>query len=388
MMNNSTKLEQISELTKNFFVYAFTRYLDVRSSIFIDGLVGGMFLSFLLDTEHRCQDRTFTRVFFIIGILHFLSKIAGNLVEYSHKVASMDNTETSLERRAALFCILVQHLVKVSQFPMVIWLGSYVVQFHFGEWVFDRGNVKPRGAKSKTCQVCYCDEIYVHLATLVVVFQFFYGLVTLLSWVVMWFVAGHDDAKEEGEERRWKEEDKEMIPTTVLGKIKDVAIIIGLHALFNESVAATMTGLAVALPVTSCNIHVTLCFLYAGIVHTLTDVLTQLILDVEDMAANDGVINKWENRVIVFLKLCKLPLFVIELGDYYIIVYKTISHFGDVIHDKKLAEEKDEMHHYCELGTWHLMVAVSIIYGLVLVFRVLVIVGDVLGVSRSWSRRQ
>ena len=29
MMNNSTKLEQISELTKNFFVYAFTRYLDV-----------------------------------------------------------------------------------------------------------------------------------------------------------------------------------------------------------------------------------------------------------------------------------------------------------------------------------------------------------------------
>ena len=54
--------------------------------------------------------------------------------------------------------------------------------------------------------------------------------------------------------------------------------------------------------------------------------------------------------------------------------------------EKKLAEEKDEMHHYCELGTWHLMVAVSIIYGLVLVFRVLVIVGDVLGVSRSWSR--
>ena len=170
--------------------------------------------------------------------------------------------------------------------------------------------------------------------------------------------------------------------------MKDVAIIIGLHALFNESVAATMTGLAVALPVTSCNIHVTLCFLYAGIVHTLTDVLTQLILDVEDMAASDGIINKWENGIIVFLKLCKLPLFAIELGDYYIIVYKTVSHSGDVIHDKNLAEEKEEMHHYCELGTWHLMVAVSIIYGLVLVFRVMVIVGDVVGVSSGWESRR
>ena len=211
MENNSTKIEQLSELTKDFFVYAFNRYRDVRSSIFIDGLVGGMFLSFLLDTEHRCHDRTFTRVFFIIGMLHLLSKIAGNLVEYSDKVAAMDNIETTvLERKAALFCILVQHLVKVAEFPMVIWLGLYVVQFHFGDWVFDRDSVRPEGAKSRTCQVCYCDQIYVHLATLVVVFQLFYGLVTFLSWVVMWFVASDDDAKEEEEMLRWKEEDKEQ----------------------------------------------------------------------------------------------------------------------------------------------------------------------------------
>ena len=128
---------------KDFLNYSCHRYLDVRTSIFIDGLVGGMFLSFLLDTDEKCQDTSFTGTFFTISLLHFLSKIVNNLAEYSHQASQMDGKETLMERRISLICILVQHLVKVTEFPLVLWLGYYVIQFHFGSWTFVKKDVIP-----------------------------------------------------------------------------------------------------------------------------------------------------------------------------------------------------------------------------------------------------
>ena len=131
--------------TKEFLNYSCHRYLDVRTSIFIDGLVGGMFLSFLLDTDEKCQDTSFTGTFFTISLLHFLSKIVNNLAEYSHQASQMDGKETLMERRISLICILVQHLV--------LWLGYYVIQFHFGSWTFVKKDVIPEDAKPSNCQV-------------------------------------------------------------------------------------------------------------------------------------------------------------------------------------------------------------------------------------------
>ena len=55
-----------------FFSYTMGRYQRRTGSLFLDGLVGGMFLSFLMDTGETCMDRSFTQVYFIIGIFHFI----------------------------------------------------------------------------------------------------------------------------------------------------------------------------------------------------------------------------------------------------------------------------------------------------------------------------
>jgi len=205
--------------TVEFLNFSCHRYLDVRTSIFIDGLVGGMFLSFLLDTDEKCQDTSFTGTFFTISLLHFLSKIVNNLAEYSHQASQMDGKETLMERRISLICILVQHLVKVTEFPLVLWLCYYVIQFHFGSWTFVKKDVIPEDAKPSNCQVCYCDRNYVHLATLVFFIQIIFGAVTFLLWFIMWFVDSEDDAKEEEEVRKWKEAEKRM-KNSFYGKIK------------------------------------------------------------------------------------------------------------------------------------------------------------------------
>ena len=93
--------------TKEFLDYSCHRYLDVRTSIFIDGLVGGMFLSFLLDTDEKCQDTSFTGTFFTISLLHFLSKIAAqSRVVQSSNYSQMDaGKETLMEGRISVFSV-------------------------------------------------------------------------------------------------------------------------------------------------------------------------------------------------------------------------------------------------------------------------------------------
>ena len=114
-------------------------YRKSRGSIFIGGLVGGMFLSFLLDEDEKCMDRSFTTAFFIIGISHFMSNILGGAAAYARKACEQDGEVTVLERKCQLFIIFLQHLVKLSQYPLVIWLGWYVVQFNseiVGEFIY------------------------------------------------------------------------------------------------------------------------------------------------------------------------------------------------------------------------------------------------------------
>ena len=123
----------------------------------------------------------------------------------------------------------------------------------------------------------------------------------------MWFVDSEDDAKEEEEMRQWKETEKRM-KKTIYGKIKEISLIIGMHPFFNESVAAVMLSLAVSLPYTNCNIHITIWFLYAGIISTLTIVFDNFLKDVKDMAASDGIINKMEHYVIYFLLHTLIPI--------------------------------------------------------------------------------
>ena len=105
-------------------------YRKSRGSIFVGGLVGGMFLSFLMDEDDKCADRLFTTAFFVIGILHFLANILSGAAAYASKASEADKEVTLLERKSQLVIIFLQHLVKLAQYPMVVWLGWYVVQFN------------------------------------------------------------------------------------------------------------------------------------------------------------------------------------------------------------------------------------------------------------------
>ena len=99
------------------------------------------------------------------------------------------------------------------------------------------------------------------------------------------------------------------------------------------------------------------------------------------MAASDGIINRMEHYVIDSLKFCKLPLFMIEIVVYCVIAVKTIDYSGDIILDKKVAQDTARTEFYCERGPWNMMILVSILYCVVLVFRVIVVVADLVGVK-------
>ena len=94
------------------------------------------------------------------------------------------------------------------------------------------------------------------------------------------------------------------------------------------------------------------------------------------MASSTG----W-NIVNDFLKLCKLPLFLIEIIVYCVFTVKTIKYSGDIILEKEVAQDTAKTEFYCERGPWHMMMLVSSLYCVVLVFRVIVVIADLVGVK-------
>ena len=85
--------------------------------------------------------------------------------------------------------------------------------------------MKPAGASSTNCEVCFCDRNTVNLATLVFIFQIVYGLVSLGCMVFMWYVDSDDDVAEMKEAAEWAEAEK-MEAKTCKGKLKKVNRII------------------------------------------------------------------------------------------------------------------------------------------------------------------
>ena len=157
-----------------------------RESIILDALVGGMFLSFLMDTADNCDDETFTNIFFVIGILHFISNISSNLADYGRRAAEADGEETWLELKTRRACEVLQHAVKAFMFPCVAALGWYVIKFNSRiegiDWIFAREETDGCG------RICFCDRNYVNLAALVFAFQLIVGAVKIGVWLTLWYI--------------------------------------------------------------------------------------------------------------------------------------------------------------------------------------------------------
>jgi len=357
--------------------FCLERYKGRTGSIFLDGLVGGMFLSFLLDiSEEKCADSGFTNLFFVIGLSHYISKTVGDLVDYSNAAAKKDKLITKMEMILGKAGFIIQHIIRIVQYPMVPALAYYVLKINVVEhddWTHNQ---------EKEPNKKYCDANDVHIAALTLSFQIVYGFLIVLTWVIMWMVDREDDEEEMEEQRRWQEEEKKQ-KGTVWGNVKEVILVVSMHSFFDDQVAGTFLALAIALPHESCNIHVTSWFLVAGVVFSLTDVLNKLRSQVEMLAALDGIINKIEHRLIQFLRFINFPLFCMEFIAFVMISIRVTEHWSTIDHKKENLDSGESNPNYCEAGTWQLMVAVMGLYAVVIVFRVAVVVASLTGGSQG-----
>ena len=72
---------------------------------------------------------------------------------------------------------------------------------------------------------------------------------------------------------------------------------------------------------------------------------------------------------------------MIEIIVYCVVAIKIIQYSGDIILEKKVAQDIARTEFYCERGPWHMMMLVSSLYCVVLVFRVIVVIADLVGVK-------
>jgi len=307
--------------------------------------------------------------------LHFLANILGGAAAYAKKASESDKEMTMLERKCQLFIIFLQHLVKLLQFPMVPWLGWYAIQFKTeiaGKWTHDRAEIFPEKSSSSSCDICYCERNMVHLAILVFVFQAVYGIVSFGCMWFMWYVDKEDDAAEMEEDLEWTRAEQAEAHTWK-GKLKKVGQMLCMDPFFNGRVAHVVLSTSVALPHSSCNLHVTEWFLVIGIVSCVTEVFVQLTKEVETLAAKDGIINRAEHILIDFLKFLRLPFFIMEVVGYIAVFFKVVDEYSDIVFEDK------ESPHFCQRGIWNICLVITFVYTVVFVFRIIVIIASIVG---------
>ena len=89
-----------------------------------------MFLAYLMDEgDTSCMDSTFTIVFFVVGISHFIIGIVERMAEYAEQASEMDGVISPLEEKIMWSTWLLLHVIRVAQFPLVGALGFYSFKF-------------------------------------------------------------------------------------------------------------------------------------------------------------------------------------------------------------------------------------------------------------------
>ena len=89
-------------------------------AVFLNELVGGMFLAFLLDTEEKCEERNLMSLFFYVGLAHL------NQQDQEGREDEQRGNIPGKNHCQGLPYIL--HLVRIVEFPMVLALTYYVIK--------------------------------------------------------------------------------------------------------------------------------------------------------------------------------------------------------------------------------------------------------------------
>ena len=110
-----------------------------------------MFLTFLMSTDEACMDKSFTQMYFIIGILHFICGIVENLSLYAEEASAEDGVISTMEKWLIWLTSMISQVLRIAEMPMVGVLGYYSLKFTILEkdkWTHDDEKVKPDGAMS------------------------------------------------------------------------------------------------------------------------------------------------------------------------------------------------------------------------------------------------
>ena len=297
---------------KGLLLYCFTAYSRRTTSIFLDGLMGGMFLEYLLDTAQKCAEREFIATFLWIAIGHFCSIVIKDMGDYAEAAAAVDGRRTRLERLVQLALPFLLHLLRLVQFPLLGLLTYEVTKLLVEEM---NGGLVHDEEEALAKNLDFCEGNEMHIAVVTVAFQFIYGFLILTCWTVCWAIA-KEGGEGEREEEVWRREETER-DRSAWGIVKEFILVVGMESFFDEQVSMTLMALALALPHESCHIHVTEWFLMAGVVATLTQVVNSLIEEVERLVSLDKIINKAEHRLVWFLKVVRFLLFCVEIVGFF-----------------------------------------------------------------------
>ena len=204
---------------KGFLRYFWDDYKTKTDSIYLDGLVGGMFLSFIMADEESCKDPTFTYTFFIISCLHYSCGILGSITEYVEKAAASDGVVSPREKLIQSGCHLLAHLIRLCQYPMIVVLGYDIIKMTLVEadkWVHDKDEEEfIDDDETKECIKCFCMGSFVKIGTITFIMQMLYGTFELFFTWLMWYIDDDDDEKE----RREQAEFKEVLKSTRRGRL-------------------------------------------------------------------------------------------------------------------------------------------------------------------------
>jgi len=351
------------------YKYFLGRFLSMKGSLFLEGLVGGMFLSFLLETEGDCDDKFFTVVFFIIGLSHFLCHIVENLEAFIEEALTIDGdaTVTNLEVVIDWIAWVTLLVIRVVQYPMVVALGYYTIKFDLiepGQWKHEMDE----NETEENSELFFCLDTFVQLAKMTFAFQIIIGIILFSLWLIMWAVDSEDDEDELRQESAWKKFEKNMA-SNWWGYIYETLLLISSQSFFNSGVASAMLALAIALPDENCHIAMKN-FLIGGLIQTMIGALRNIRIRVEEMADLDGIINWAEYCIIQVLIFLHFPLFIVQFYCFVMLFWDVLSTYSTVTHNPEHGEEEN----YCAQGTWQFMIAVSGIYSVVFLFKVFVII--------------
>jgi hypothetical protein len=272
--------------------------------LFLDGLVGGMVISFLLNTEEQCDDKEFLNIFFLVSATHFASRILQKMANFSTKAAAIDELETFMERQYRKLFPILLHLVRISQFPLLGFLTYKSMKIKIGErdnWTHDLE------ATRKNDELKFCDANVVHMALFTVAFQLLEGLLVLCTWEVLWSIDSPDDERERREEVAWREEVAGE-EGTILGNLKELFLAVGMESFFDAKIADTFLLLGLTLPTSSCIHGVFILFLVIGVVATFTGVVNRLREEAEKLVNRDGIINRWAIFICVTFKFLNIDV--------------------------------------------------------------------------------